>query len=93
MIRKAVLATTGLTLLTACALPPQSVNRQQIADYEAAVASIVCELVSESDYLPVELQAGLTRQQALDITKYELAAGTAEALPGGGVRLTTGACA
>ena len=79
--------------LAACALPPQDVSRQNIADYEAAVASIGCVLVNESDYLPVELQAGLTRQQALDITKYQLAAGNAVRLSTGGVKLTTGACA
>ena len=83
---------TGL-LLTGCALPPDGVNQQQIADYEAAVASIGCVMKHESDYLPVELQAGLTRQQTLAITKYQLAADRAVNLPEGGVKLTTGACA
>ena len=67
--------------------------REDIGHYEAAVASIGCEMVSESDYVPVEVQTGLTRQQVLDITAYQLAAGNAENLPGGGVKLTTGACA
>ena len=79
--------------LAGCALPPDGVTKQNIADYEVAVASIGCEMVSESDYLPVELQAGLTRQQTLDVTAYHIAAGTAEKLPNGGVKLLTGACA
>ena len=84
---------SGLMLLGACALPPQGVSREQISAYEAAVASIGCEMAHESDYLPVELQAGLSRQQALDITAYEIAAGRAVRLSDGGVKLTTGACA
>lgn len=93
MIRKSSIISVGLAVLAGCALPPQGTTPANIADYEAAVASIGCQLVSEADYLPVELQAGLTRQQSLDITKYQLAAGKAEQLPGGGVKLTTGACA
>ena len=85
----------GVTLLalSGCALPPEGTNSQNIAEYEAAVASIGCVMKHESDYLPVELQAGLTREQTLAITKYELAAGRAVNLPDGGVKLTTGACA
>lgn len=84
---------SALGLVAACALPPQSVTQQNIADYEAAVASIGCVMAHESDFLPVELQAGLTRQQALDITKYQIAAGNAVRLSTGGVKLITGACA
>ncbi|WP_299848586.1 hypothetical protein [uncultured Roseovarius sp.] len=80
-------------LVTGCALPPDGVSQEQIAAYETAVASIGCEMVHESDYLPVELQAGLTREQTLAITKYQLAADRAVKLPEGGVKLTTGACA
>ena len=79
--------------LAGCALPPDGVSPQQVANYEVAVASIGCVLKHESDYLPVELQAGLTREQTLAITKYELAADRAVNLPDGGVKLTTGACA
>lgn len=80
-------------LVTGCALPPDGVSKEKIAEYEAAVASIGCEMKHESDYLPVELQAGLTREQTLAITKYQLAADRAVRLPEGGVKLTTGACA
>ena len=57
------------------------------------IASIGCEMRFDSDYLPVELQAGLTREQTQTITSYMLATDRAVKLPEGGVRLTTGACA
>ena len=86
-----VLASLGL--LAACAVPPQGVSTQNIAEFDAAVVSIGCRLVTEADYLPVELQTGLSRQQVLDIAKYKLAADQAESLESGGIVLTTGACA
>ena len=92
-IRKTLLISAVGVGLAGCALPPDGTSAQNIADYEAAVASIGCKLVHESDYLPVELQAGLTREQTLAITKYQLAADRAVSLPDGGVKLTTGACA
>ncbi|WP_306116637.1 MULTISPECIES: hypothetical protein [unclassified Roseovarius] len=94
MTRKPILCLMAAGLMLAgCALPPDGVSREKIAEYEAAVASIGCVLKHESDYLPVELQAGLTREQTLAITKYQLAADRAESLEDGGVKLTTGACA
>ncbi len=90
--RRFYLFVAGLSL-AGCALPPSDVSPGKIAQYEAAVASIGCVLRYESDYLPVELQAGLTREQTLAITKYQLAADRAVNLPDGGVKLTTGACA
>ena len=93
MMRKTVFAGACLGLTAACALPPQGVSTQDIVAYDTAVASVGCTLVGESDYLPVEFQTGLTRQQVLDITAYKLSSGGAERLPDGGVKLTTGACA
>ncbi|WP_294608223.1 hypothetical protein [uncultured Roseovarius sp.] len=93
MMRKTVFAAACLGLTAACALPPKGVSAKDIAAYDAAVASVGCKLVGESDYLPVEFQTGLTRQQVLDITAYKLSSGGAERLPDGGVKLTTGACA
>jgi len=93
MMRKTVFAGACLGLTAACALPPKGVSTQDIAAYEAAVASVGCEMVTEADYIPVEFQTGLTRQQVLDITAYKLSSGGAERLPDGGVKLTTGACA
>jgi hypothetical protein len=49
--------------------------------------------VTEGDFLAMEMQTGLARQQLLDITGRYLSTGGAERLPGGGVKLTTGACA
>ena len=93
MMRKTVFAGACLGLTAACALPPPGVSTQDIAAYDTAVASVGCTLVGESDYLPVEFQTGLTRQQVLDITAYKLTSGGAERLADGGVKLTTGACA
>ncbi|MGR3526732.1 MAG: hypothetical protein ACU0CT_12070 [Paracoccaceae bacterium] len=87
----------GLTLgagllLAACAVPPQGTSPQDIANYEAAVASIGCSLVTEPDYLAVGLQTGLSREQLLGVTQYQLAARRAVSLPEGGIKLTTGVC-
>ena len=79
--------------LAACAMTPEGVEPEDIAEYELAAATIDCQVVTEADYQPVELQAGLTRQQTTAITSYLLSQGKAERLPGGGVKLTTGACA
>ena len=65
-ILTAPLALAALTYLGACALPPEGVEAPQLAGFDAAVASIGCDLVSESDYIPVELQTGLTRAQVED---------------------------
>lgn len=93
MMRKYALSLACLGLATACALPPQGVSQQDLALYDAAASSVGCTLVTEADYLAAEIQTGLARQQLLDITAYKLSSGAAERLPGGGVKLTTGACA
>ena len=80
-------------VLAGCAMPPQGTSPQDIANYEAAVASIGCTLVTEPDYLAVGLQTGLTREQLLGMTQYQLAARRAESLPEGGIKLITGVCA
>jgi len=79
--------------LAACSGTPEGVEEQDIAEYMTAAASIGCVLKYESDYLPIELQAGLTRQQTIDITTYMTSTDRAVKLPDGGVQLTTGACA
>ena len=83
----------ALLLVTACAVPPSGTTPQDIANDEAAVASIGCSLVTEPDYLAVGLQTGLTREQLVEMTQYQLAAKRAETLPAGGIKLTTGVCA
>ncbi|MCZ7675945.1 MAG: hypothetical protein M5U35_08860 [Roseovarius sp.] len=93
--RPTIVAGAGLALLAlaACGGAPEGVNEDMVADYVAAAATIGCVMKFDTDYLPVELQAGLTRQQALDITTYLVATERAVNLPDGGVKLTTGACA
>ena len=90
-----VSAIGGLALLSlaACDVPPEGTTAENVAEFELAAASIGCTLIGESDYLPVEFQAGLTREQSTAITSYMLSTGKAERLPEGGVKLTTGACA
>ena len=83
----------ALGVLAACALPPQGVTQQDLANFDAAVASIGCDLIGESDYLPVELQTGLTREQVIQTAQFRLATDAAVQLENGGVRLVTGDCA
>lgn len=84
----------GVTLLAGCLdIPPEGVSAEQIAEYDLAVASIGCNMVGESDFLPVELQTGLTREQVIEITEYKLTREEAARTSDGGVRLMTGACA
>ena len=79
--------------LAGCDVPPEGTTPEDVARYQAAAATIGCDMIGESDYLPVELQAGLTRQQAQDITGYLLATDQAVRLESGGVRITSGPCA
>ena len=90
-----VFAIASASALAGCvAFAPSGITPEMRADFVTAAASIGCVLRDESDYQPVELQAGLTREQALQLTQYHLTWGTAEQLPDdGGVRLKTGACA
>ena len=92
VLRLSCLAAAAL-VLAGCDMPPQGTTPQDIANYEAAVTSIGCQLVTEPDYLAVGIQTGLTREQLLDMTRYQLAARRAVSLPEGGIKLTTGACA
>lgn len=83
----------ALGFIAGCALPPQGVTPQDMANFDVAVASIGCELVGESDYLPVEFQTGLTREQVVEIAQFRMASEQAMSLENGGVRLTSGPCA
>lgn len=94
-MKRAALAVLGASAVAGClAIPPRGITKEMREDYVLAVASIGCILRDESDYQPVELQAGLTREQAIALTTYHLAWGTAVELPGdAGVKLMVGACA
>ena len=88
------LGSVGLAcVLAGCAAAPEGTSQDDVSDYLAAAASIGCELKHESDYAPVEFQAGLTREQAVSITNFLVARGDAQSLEGGGVRVTSGPCA
>ena len=93
MTYRGSLSLVGLGLLAACAIPPEGVTPAGLAAFDEAVASIGCELVAESDYLPVELQTGVTREQVTDVAQYRLLSEAAVRLDNGGIRLITGACA
>nr|WP_119839662.1 hypothetical protein [Pseudooceanicola algae] len=88
-----LIALLPLALTAGCAMPPEDVSAEQIGNFDAAVASIGCELRTERDYLPVELQTGMTRDQTIAMAQYRIAMGEAVSLGDGAVRLTTGACA
>ncbi|KMK67063.1 hypothetical protein [Puniceibacterium sp. IMCC21224] len=92
-MKSVVTGLAGLSFLAACALPPQGIDKERIAVFDTAVASIGCDLVSESDYIPVELQTGLTREQVQEVAAYKLQLEEGVALSNGGFRLKTGACA
>jgi hypothetical protein len=83
----------ALGVLVACAPPPPGTTQEDAARFDAAAGSLGCTLRDEGDYLAMEIQTGLARQQLLDLAAYRLSTGGAERLPDGGVKLTTGACA
>lgn len=91
-MKKTMFALSALTLAAACVLP-EGVTETDLAAWDAAVASIGCDLANESDYLPVELQTGLPRQKLIEIAQYKVNNDQAVQLSNGGVRLVTGACA
>ena len=91
---RGLITLSSLALVAGCmALPPQGIEEERRAAYVAAVSSIGCVLHGESDYLPVELQAGLTREEAIQMTQYHLANGSAVKMSDGSVKLVTGGCA
>ncbi len=90
---KTIGAVVGLTALAACAVPPEGTTQQDVTSFEAAVASIGCVLRTEADYLPVELQTGLSREQSTQMAAFLISSDRAVTLEDGAVQLTTGACA
>ena len=94
-MRKLVFATVCASALSGClAVTPGGITPEQRSDFVLAAKSIGCVLRDESDYQPVELQAGLTREQTMALVQHHLTWGGAVQLPGDqGVQITTGACA
>ena len=87
------LALGAMALLAGCVMPPEDTTAEDLALFDAAVASIGCDLVDESDYLPVELQTGMTREKLIEVAQYKITTEEAVGLSNGGVRLVTGTCA
>ncbi|MEM6482269.1 MAG: hypothetical protein AAF922_09580 [Pseudomonadota bacterium] len=79
-------------LATGCALPPEGTTSADVAQFQAAVETVGCQLVSEAEYLPVELQTGLSRDQTTKLASYMVATDRAVRLSTGGIRLTTASC-
>ncbi len=91
--RHSVAGLMAISTLAACTPTPDGVEREQIALYEQSVAGIGCTIGTERDYHTVGFEAGLTREQAIAITAYELTADRAQRLEDGKVRLIEGPCA
>ncbi|MEO0370763.1 MAG: hypothetical protein AAF231_04825 [Pseudomonadota bacterium] len=82
-----------VAVLAGCAVTPEGTSQDNVADFMVAAATIGCEIKYDSDYAPIEFQAGLSKEQALEIAGYLLARGDAQSLPDGGLRVTAGPCA
>ncbi len=92
-MRHPAITISALWALAACAATPPGTSAEDAARFEAAAKSLGCTLRSEGDYLAMEIQTGLARQQLLDFAAFHLSTGGAVRQPDGGVKLTTGACA
>lgn len=91
-MKKAAFALVALGLTAAC-LPPEGVKEEDLAAFDAAVASVSCTLETERQYLAVELQTGLPREKVMEVAQYRVTRKEAAPLESGGVRLLTGSCA
>ncbi|WP_425070426.1 hypothetical protein [Sagittula sp. S175] len=94
-MKKLVLALPLMALTAGCVelgMAPQDTTPEMLASWDTAVASVGCSLVSEVDYLPVELQTGLPREKVIEIAQYKVAKGEAVSLDNGGVRSVIGTC-
>jgi len=90
---KKLALTLSAAALTAGCIPPEGVTQEDLLLWDAAVASIGCDLVDETDYLPVELQTGLPREKVIEVAEFKVSQREAANLTNGGVRLMTGTCA
>ncbi|SNS27112.1 hypothetical protein [Antarctobacter heliothermus] len=91
-MKKNAFALVAAVLVAGCILP-EGVTEEDLLSFDAAVASIGCDLADESDYLPVELQTGMPREKLVTIAQYKVEQEEAVTLSNGGVRIKTGACA
>jgi hypothetical protein len=91
-MKKTLTALAALGFAAAC-VPPEGVTPEDLLSFDAAVASIGCELSTERHYLPVELQTGLTREKVIEVAQYKVTQEQAVSLSNGGVRSVVGSCA
>ncbi|MBR9765213.1 MAG: hypothetical protein GYB53_17255 [Rhodobacteraceae bacterium] len=90
---RAWLPLTALALAGCTMSMPEDLPAGAAENFNDAVASVGCVLRTERDYLPVELQTGLNRAQAVEMAQYKIATGEAVSLPDGAVQLVVGDCA
>ncbi|MEM6610544.1 MAG: hypothetical protein AAF689_18445, partial [Pseudomonadota bacterium] len=81
--RRSVGLLAAMIFVSGCALPPEGTTASDVAKFEAAVATVGCQIVTEAEYLPVELQTGLSREQTTKLAAYMVTTNRA-------VRLSTG---
>lgn len=93
MLRMMSALVTVAALSGCMGMPPEGTEEADLVAFDDAVASVSCDLVTEADYLAVELQTGLMREQVQQIASYRVAGGDAVKLDNGGMRLTSGRCA
>ena len=85
-MKRAFAALVCVPLLAGC-FAPDDVDEFQLAAFDDAVTSIGCVLETERQYLPVELQTGLTREKVAEVAAYRVSRREAEQLESGGIRL------
>ncbi|MEM7732337.1 MAG: hypothetical protein AAF280_06075 [Pseudomonadota bacterium] len=93
MITRYVMPLGCMAALAGCAAAPEGTSQDNVSDFLVAAATIGCEIKYDSDYAPIEFQAGISHEQALGIAGFLLARGDAQSLPDGGLRVTAGPCA
>ena len=87
------MALGALCAVAACQVAPEGSTADDVIFFEEALATIGCRLRTDADFRTVEFQAGLTRQQVLDIAGQSLGTGRAERVEDeGGIRLIKGPC-
>jgi hypothetical protein len=75
-----------------CTPLPDGVTKEMMSTYDAAVASIGCDVITERHYLPLELQTGFSREQLIEMGRYRISKDAGLPIAGGGMRLYSGAC-
>lgn len=79
-------------LAVGCTPLPDGVTKEMMATYDAAVASIGCDIITDRHYLPLELQTGFSREQLIEMGRYRIATDAGLPIVGGGMRLYSGEC-